>query len=102
MAAGGYRGGAATAAAAPQAAGNRQGEAASGTEHYSYHGQVTFVPQGHPGFRAPYSGPESLPSNNEVKENFAATAFLGLGLWQGAAVYVAPEIDQGFGVGNTF
>ena len=30
------------------------------------------------------------------------TAFLGLGPWQGAAIYVNPEIDQGFGVGNTF
>lgn len=29
-------------------------------------------------------------------------AFLGLGLWKGAAIYINPEIDEGFGVGNTF
>ena len=30
-----------------------------------------------------------------------ADAFLGLGLWKGAGIYVNPEIDQGFAVGNT-
>ena len=25
-----------------------------------------------------------------------------MGLWQGAAIYANPEIDQGFGGGNTF
>ena len=28
-------------------------------------------------------------------------AYLGLGLWKGAAIYFNPEVDQGFGVGDT-
>jgi hypothetical protein len=63
---------------------------------------VTWVPQGYPGFRAVYSGPQSLAPEGNVEEVLAATAFLGLGLWRGAAIYVAPEIDEGFGVGSKF
>lgn len=71
-------------------------------EQYSFHGQVTWVPQGYPGFHAMYSGPESLPPQAHVAENFVADAFLGVKLWQGAGFYYNPEIDEGFGVGNTF
>jgi high affinity Mn2+ porin len=79
------------------------GEAPPATAaEYSAHGQITWVPQGYPGFRAAYSGTESLPPQAHIAENVQATAFLGLSLWKGAAIYVNPEIDQGFGVGNTF
>ncbi|MGH6794697.1 MAG: carbohydrate porin, partial [Methylocella sp.] len=79
------------------------GEAPPATaEAYSAHGQITWVPQGYPGFRAAYSGPESLPPQAHVEEDLQVDAYLGLGLWQGAAIYFNPEIDQGFGVGNTF
>jgi high affinity Mn2+ porin len=87
-------------AAEPKAAGS--GEATPAAEQYSFHGQVTWVPQGYPGFRAAYSGPESLSPQAHVEEALAATAFLGVGLWQGGAIYFNPEIDQGFGVGSTF
>jgi high affinity Mn2+ porin len=99
---GGYRGGAGAPAPRPQAAGSVPGEAPPAAEQYSFHGQVTWVPQGYPGFRAAYSGPESLPPQTHVAENFVTDAFLGVGLWQGAAIYFNPEIDEGFGVGNTF
>ena len=95
-----YRFDADASAAEPQAAGS--GEATPAAEQYSFHGQVTWVPQGYPGFRAAYSGPESLPPQTHVVENFVTDAFLGVGLWQGAAIYFNPEIDEGFGVGNTF
>jgi high affinity Mn2+ porin len=95
-----YRFDAGAPAAEPQAAGS--GEATPAAEQYSFHGQVTWVPQGYPGFRAAYSGPESLSPQAHVEEALAATAFLGVGLWQGAAIYFNPEIDQGFGVGSTF
>ncbi|MGB6326972.1 MAG: carbohydrate porin [Methylocella sp.] len=95
-----YRFDAGASAAEPQAAGS--GEATPAAEQYSFHGQVTWVPQGYPGFRAAYSGPESLPPQAHAAENFVTDAFLGVGLWQGAAIYVNPEIDEGFGVGNTF
>ena len=97
---GGYRGGASAPATEPRAAGS--GDATPAAEQYSAHGQVTWVPQGYPGFRAAYSGPESSAPQGNVEEVLAATAFLGVGLWQGAAIYVAPEIDEGFGVGSTF
>jgi high affinity Mn2+ porin len=85
--------------AEPKTAGS--GEAASAAEQTSAHGQVTWIPQGYPSFPALYSGPESLPAHSAVEATLSATAFLGLGLWR-AAIYVDPEIDQGFGVGNTF
>jgi high affinity Mn2+ porin len=97
---GGYRGGAGAPATEPLAAGS--GEATPAAEQYSFHGQVTWVPQGYLGFRAAYSGPQSLAPQGNVEEVLAATAFLGLGLWQGAAIYVAPEIDEGFGVDCKF
>jgi hypothetical protein len=40
------------------------------------------------------SGPESLPAHSSVEATFSATAFLGLGLWQGAGIYYNPEIDR--------
>ena len=70
-------------------------------EDYSAHGQITWVPQGYPGFPAAYSGPQSLPPHANVAETLAVDAYLGLGLWNGAAIYFNPEVDQGFGVGNT-
>ena len=79
------------------------GEAPPATaEEYSAHGQITWLPQGYPGFPAAYSGPQSLPPQAHVAENLVVDAFLGLGLWKGAAIYINPEIDEGFGVGNTF
>ena len=70
-------------------------------EQYSAHGQITWLPQGYPGFPAANSGPLSLPPQAHVAENLVADAFLGLGRWKGAGIYVNPEIDEGFAVGNT-
>jgi high affinity Mn2+ porin len=95
-----YKFDAGTPVAEPKTYGS--GEAVAAAEQYSAHGQVTWIPQGYPSFPALYSGPESLPAHSAVEATFSATAFLGLGLWQGAAIYANPEIDQGFGVGNTF
>ncbi|MGA7383511.1 MAG: carbohydrate porin [Methylocella sp.] len=97
-----YRFDAGASAAEPPAAGGGPGETPSAAEQYSAHGQVTWVPQGYPGFRAAYSGPESLPPRAHVEETLTADAYLGLGLWKGAAIYFNSEIDQGFAVGNTF
>src|SRR3984893_13498920 len=63
-----YRFDAGAPAAEPQAAGS--GEATPAAEQYSFHGQVTWVPQGYPGFRAAYSGPESLSPQAHVEEAF--------------------------------
>ncbi|MBV8118343.1 MAG: carbohydrate porin, partial [Alphaproteobacteria bacterium] len=37
----------------------------------------------------------------EGRETFDATFYAGLRLWQGAELWVDPEIDQGFGLANT-
>jgi len=67
----------------------------------SLHAQSTFVVQYHPHFRSPYQGANSLKPQSVGDETFDATLFAGVRLWPGAAVYVNPEIDQGFGLSNT-
>jgi high affinity Mn2+ porin len=70
-------------------------------ENWSVHGQFTFVSQHQPAFRSPYSGGNSLLGDRSTKETADATLYLGRRLWQGAAAYLNPEIDQGFGLSNT-
>jgi high affinity Mn2+ porin len=70
-------------------------------DRISLHGQATFVQQFHPSFTSPYTGPNSLPPAAEGRETFDATLYAGLRLWQGAELWFNPEIDQGFGFGNT-
>ncbi len=67
----------------------------------SLHGQTTFVWQGYSGIRSPYEGAQSLPSGGQGRETFDATLYAGLRLWQGAELWVDPEIDQGFGLADT-
>jgi len=68
---------------------------------WTMHGQATAVEQGYFGFRSPYEGANSLTGASQVKNTVSATAFLGVRLWGGAAVYANPEIDQGFGLNDT-
>ncbi len=76
--------------------------AATPTEWYAYHLQSTFTEQFSPGFPSPYSGAQSLPSVALGRETFDATVYLGVRPWSGAELWLDPEIDQGFGLGNTF
>ncbi len=70
-------------------------------DNFAVHGQTTFLEQYDPPFRSPYTGTNSLIPN-EGRETFDATAFLGWRLWDGAELWVNPEIDQGFGLSGTF
>jgi high affinity Mn2+ porin len=70
-------------------------------DNVNFHGQVTFSWQGYPSFRSPYEGPNSLPGRGEGREVGDATLAAGLRLWQGAEAWIDPELDQGFGLGNT-
>jgi high affinity Mn2+ porin len=70
------------------------------TGQWAVHGQTTYVSQYAPPFRAPYSGPNSLASNIG-RETWDATLYVGRRLWNGAEVWINPEIDQGFGLSNT-
>jgi high affinity Mn2+ porin len=68
---------------------------------WNIHGQDTFIEQGYFQFRSPYEGTNSLSGAPQAKNTESATAFLGVRLWQGAALYFNPEIDQGSGLNTT-
>jgi high affinity Mn2+ porin len=72
------------------------------TERYAYHFQSTATEQFVPAFPAQYNGPQSLKAVSQGRETFDATAYLGVRPWAGAELWYNPEIDQGFGLGNTF
>jgi len=77
------------------------GAAIAPPELWNLHGQFTAVLQYHPAFSSPYAGTNSLDPGNNGKETTDLTAFAGVGLWRGAALYANPEIDQGFGLSDT-
>jgi high affinity Mn2+ porin len=68
---------------------------------WSIHYQYTAIDQGHPSFRSPYSGANSLNPGNRMNETMTATAYLGRTLWDGGALYFNPEFAQGFGLSHT-
>jgi high affinity Mn2+ porin len=73
--------------------------AASETENYNIHAQATVITQWHPGFPAPYTGPNSLLPIESAKTSVTATLFMGLRLpWEGGAFYFDPEITGGQGL----
>ncbi len=82
-------------------AGGARAEAQAKAEDWSVHGQFTFVSQHQPAFVAPYSGDNSLQPSRATKETADLTLYLGRRLWQGAALYINPEVDQGFGLSGT-
>jgi high affinity Mn2+ porin len=89
-------------AADQSGAGARQAaDAEAALENWTFHGQTTFVEQAHPGFAAPYSGPNSLDPSGEEKHTLSITAFIGHTLWTGAALYYDPEVTMGQGLSDT-
>ena len=64
-------------------------------------GQATYIQQGYPGFHSPYEGQNSLTGNAQTKNTASVTAFIGLRPWEGAEVFYAPELAQGFGLSGT-
>jgi high affinity Mn2+ porin len=66
---------------------------------WSFHFQFTVVDQNHSGFKAKYSGTNSLQDTVETGANsVTSTLFVGRRLWQGAAVYFNPELSGGRGL----
>jgi high affinity Mn2+ porin len=78
-----------------------KGVPALDSDRFAVHGQTTLVSQYALPFRAPYSGQNSLASNSG-RETFDVDLYLGFRPWQGAEIWVNPEIDQGFGLSGTF
>jgi high affinity Mn2+ porin len=70
-------------------------------DNVNFHGQLTFTWQGYPPFHSPYQGPNSLPGSGQGRETSDATFYAGVRLWQGAELWLNPEIDQGFGLADT-
>ncbi|WP_426426080.1 carbohydrate porin [Bradyrhizobium genosp. A] len=71
------------------------------SDRWEIHGQSTFLPQGYPAFRAPYSGPNSLTPAPQLQETWSNSLYLNARLWDGGEVYYNPELLQGFGLNNT-
>ena len=69
-------------------------------DRFALHGQTTFAEQYVPPFRAPYHGQNSLDAN-QGREAWGAMFFAGMKLWDGAELWIDPEIDQGFGPSNS-
>ena len=70
-------------------------------ESWAIHAQATFVLQANAPFLSPYQGPNSLDHRSHAKETFDLTGYFGVRPWDGAEIWVNPEIDQGFGLSNT-
>ena len=70
-------------------------------DHVNFHSQATFVGQGYPRIRATSNGPNSLPLAGDFRQTTDVTLYAGLRPWKGAELWVNPEVDQGYGVGNT-
>jgi high affinity Mn2+ porin len=85
--------------------GQREGQPATSTlmdeDRVNFHAQWTFVGQGFPSFRAAWDGPNSLSRVGDARETNDVTLYAGMRLWQGAEFWTNPEIDQGYGVGDT-
>jgi high affinity Mn2+ porin len=71
-------------------------------ETWAIHGQATATWLLQPAFRSPYQGPQSLPGAANGRETVDATIYLGYRPWEGAEIWINPEADQGFGLGNSF
>ena len=72
------------------------------SDRLNFHAQATGVWQGYPAFHSPYpDGPQSLNHLGTSRETFDATLFAGVRLWQGAELWINPEIDQGHGLADT-
>jgi high affinity Mn2+ porin len=71
-------------------------------ENWAIHGQATNVWLLQPAFRSPYRGPQSLSPAANGRETVDVTLYAGIRPWAGAEIWINPEVDQGFGLSNTF
>jgi high affinity Mn2+ porin len=77
-----------------------KGPSALDLDWFVLHGQTTFIEQYTPRFRSPYVGQNSLYPN-QGRETWDVTFYAGFKLWEGAELWINPEIDQGFGLSGT-
>ena len=70
-------------------------------ERFTIHAQTTVISQYKPSFSAPYSGDNSLETQEEHATSLTSTLFIGAKLWKGASVFLNPEIAGGSGFSKT-
>jgi high affinity Mn2+ porin len=93
--------GALVVTAPPAWAADDTGAALPPDQTWAVHGQATVAEVAHLAFSAPYSGANSLSSDAEGRETVDVTLMAGFRPWDGAEVWLNPEIDQGFGLNDT-
>jgi high affinity Mn2+ porin len=77
-----------------------KGLSALDLDRFSLHGQTTFIQQYAFPFRSPYRGANSLDPN-QGRETWDMTFYAGVKLWEGAELWINPEVNQGFGLSGT-
>ncbi len=70
-------------------------------QSWNWHMQNTAILDGHPGFPALYSGPNSMSPDGEVQETVSLDLLVGARLWRGAEFHVDGLLWQGFGFSHT-
>ena len=71
------------------------------SDRWEIHGQTTYLGQGYPAFRAPYTGTNSLTPAPQAQATWSNSLYLNARLWEGGEVYYNPELLQGFGLSDT-
>lgn len=69
-------------------------------ERFSWHAQSTIVEQYKPKWNAPYSGTNSLITDEESRTSITGTLFAAARLWKGGSVVLNPEIAGGSGLSS--
>ncbi|MGE5393395.1 MAG: carbohydrate porin [Candidatus Saccharibacteria bacterium] len=69
-------------------------------ERFSFHDQTTVITQFKPAFGAKYSAENSLLPTAETQTSLTSTFYAGLRLWEGASVFLNPEISGGSGLSS--
>jgi high affinity Mn2+ porin len=70
-------------------------------ERFSIHAQTTVITQYKPAFNVKYTGQNSLLPEKETRHSITSTLFLGAKLWQGASIFINPEIGGGSGLSGS-
>jgi high affinity Mn2+ porin len=78
-----------------------QAETLGEHQNWAIHFDAVEVFQGQPGFHSPYSGAQSLPSDDNFRQTSEADLFLAGRIWPGGEIYFNLEYYQGFGFGET-
>jgi high affinity Mn2+ porin len=75
-------------------------QAQTAPQLWAIHGQATSIWMLQPAFQSPYQGPQSLSPAANGRETVDTTLYLGVRPWRGAEIWINPEMDQGFGLGD--